>query len=171
MRRELFLQNGEVESRLARCENLHSWRKQVVHKQVSFKSQHIKTWSRLQESFSFRKNRRSNMRKSFPLSFVLIVVTFILLSTVQEGEMFGLTISRPLAYRKHLKWQARKLKLSERRTTTRRRVSSDILAKLTKILRKKLILKSKLQSLNRFLKKYEGKVRNFHYIFFHLVPF
>ena len=94
------------------------------------------------------------MKLAFILSLALMLV-IVFVSIVQEGETFSLSLSNGA---QRLRKGARGRELVLRRS----RISSAKLAKLVKVLRRKAILKSKLHSLNRFLKKYQAKVRPVH---------
>ena len=87
------------------------------------------------------------MKGSLILCFVVIVL-IILVNTVQQGDTFALSLLNGK------KTPRRKM------TSGRSRISSAKLAKLEKVLRRKFLLKSRLHSLNKFVKKYEAKVRS-----------
>lgn len=71
------------------------------------------------------------------------------MNTVQESETFAVSLEGA-GSRKRLKGVRQQ----------NRRILSLKLKKLEKLLRRKQILKSKLHSLNKFVKKYEARVRN-----------
>ena len=86
------------------------------------------------------------MKSSLSLSITLTVLFVIMTSTVEECKAFSVALKSGINQRK----------LSPRTS----RVNSLKLERLEKLLRKQATLKSNLYSLNKFLKKYETKVRN-----------
>ena len=85
------------------------------------------------------------MKSSLSLSLTLLFLVF-LTCTVEESKAFSVALKSGISQRKF-----------SPRTS---RVNSFKLKRLEKLLRKQATLKSKLHSLNKFLKKYEAKVGN-----------
>ena len=86
------------------------------------------------------------MRSSLNLSLTLAVFFVIMTFTVEESKAFSVALKSGINQRKF-----------SPRTT---RVNSLKLERLEKLLREQATLKSNLHSFNKFLKKYEAKVRN-----------
>ena len=80
------------------------------------------------------------------ISSVTLIFLLIMTGTVEKGKAFSVALKTGINPRKF--------------SPKTSRVSSFKLERLEKLLRRQATLKSKLHSFNKFLKKYEAKVRN-----------